>query len=86
MGIRTVRLDEEAEQALREIQASTGMPVSTALKRGLAALRDSVRQTMTTQSYEIYSRLDLGPGGCASGPSTQSRAAAHRAIAKRVGR
>jgi hypothetical protein len=83
MGTRTVRLDEEAERALREIQAATGMPISTALKRGLRVIRDEVVRTSLQSAYDIYRQLDLGPGGYASGPSSDSRAAAKRAIAAR---
>ncbi len=35
MASRTVRLDEEAESALREIRGATGMTASQALKSGL---------------------------------------------------
>ena len=45
MGIRTVRLDQEAEKALAEIVTATGLSVSAAVKKGLLALRnDSVRE------------------------------------------
>ena len=58
MGTRTVRLDEEAEQALREIQAATGMPISTALKRGLRVIRDEVVRSSRQVAYDIYCQLD----------------------------
>ena len=86
MGIRTVRLDEEAERALQEIQAATGMPISAALKRGLRVVRDEVVRTSRQTPYDIYSQLDLGAGGYAKGPSTGTRAAARKAIAARVRR
>ncbi len=38
MGMRTVRLDEEAEKALAHIVRSTGLSISGALKQGLLVL------------------------------------------------
>ncbi len=81
MSIRTVRLDEEAERALREIQAATGMPISAALKRGLRVVREEVLRQSRESPYDVYSRLDLGPGGYASGASRDTRTAARKAIA-----
>ena len=86
MSIRTVRLDEEAERVLKEVQAATGMPISAALKRGLRAVRDEVARTSRQTPYDVYSQLDLGPGGYATGPSTDTRAAARKAVAARVRR
>jgi hypothetical protein len=83
MGTRTVRLDEETEQVLRDIQAASGMPISTALKRGLRAVRDEVVRASRRSAYDVYAELDLGPGGYAKGPSTQTRAAAKKAILER---
>ena len=42
MATRTVRLDDEAEAALREIRDATGLPISEALKRGLRSFGDRV--------------------------------------------
>ncbi len=86
MGIRTVRLDEETEKVLREIQAATDMPISTALKRGLRAVRDEVVATSRVTAWDVYAALDLGPGGYAKGPSTKTRATARRAILERARR
>lgn len=83
MGTRTVRLDEETEQVLRDIQAASGMPISTALKRGLRAVRDEVVRASRRSAYDVYAELDLGLGGYAKGPSTQTRAAAKKAILER---
>lgn len=80
MGIRTVRLDEEAEKALREIQAETNMPISAALKRGLRAVRDEVVSAGRRTAWDVYAELDLGPGGYAEGPSTQTRATVTRLL------
>jgi len=40
MGTRSVRLDEEAENALEEIVNCTGMSISDAIKQGLVAYRE----------------------------------------------
>ena len=63
MGTRTVRLDPEAEELLGEITKLTGLTISAALKQGLAQLRDSLRQTRSTRPWDLYEKLDLGPGG-----------------------
>jgi plasmid stability protein len=42
MATRTVRLDDETEQALAEIRAATGLRMSEALKRGIHALRSEI--------------------------------------------
>ena len=86
MGTRTVRLDEETEKVLREIQAATDMPISAALKRGLRAVRDEVVATAKVTPWKVYAELDLGPGGYAKGPSTDTRATARRAILGRARR
>ena len=79
MGTRTVRLDDETEKVLREIQTASDMPISTALKRGRRAVRDEVGRS----AWDVYVELDLGPGGYAKGPSTKTRATATRAIRER---
>jgi hypothetical protein len=86
MGIRTVRLDDEAEAVLREIREMTDMPISTALKRGLRAVRDEIVARRTDSPWDVYVQLDLGPGGYAQGPSTKTREIAARLIRKRGGR
>jgi hypothetical protein len=73
MGIRTVRLDDETEKMLAQVTKKTGWSVSTALKRGVLALRDEVGQSSQQSAFEIYCRLDLGPGGYAPAPSTETR-------------
>jgi hypothetical protein len=73
VATRTVRLDDEAEAALQEIREATGLPISEALKRGLRSLRERVSQETKRTPYEIYRALDLGPGGYAIAPSTETR-------------
>jgi parvulin-like peptidyl-prolyl isomerase len=86
LGTRTVRLDEEAEKSLEEIRRSTGLSVSAALKKGLIVLREEVARKASTTPYEIYSQLDLGPGGYAASPSDQTGEALRDAIKRKLGR
>ena len=86
MSTRTVRLDDDAELALREIRAATGLPISEALKRGLRVLRDQVRTESRRTPYSVYSKLDLGMGGWAIAPSTDVREGVRRALAKKLHR
>jgi hypothetical protein len=71
--MRTVRLDDETEKALAQVTKKTGWSLSTALKRGVLALHDKVGRSSQQSAFEIYRRLDLGPGGYALAPSTQTR-------------
>ena len=86
MASRTVRLDEEAETALEEIRATTGLPISETLKQGLHALQRHLRQEATRTPYAVFETLDLGPGGYARVPSTEVRRGVRRAIARKLGR
>ena len=84
MATRTVRLDDEAEAALREIREATGLPISEALKHGLRSLRERVKDETRRTPYDIYQRLDLGPGGYAIAPSTETRRGVTRAIRRKL--
>ncbi len=76
MATRTVRLDEEAEKVLDDVRAATGLPISEAFKAGLRSLQHQLKSGEPARSsYDIYRELDLGSGGYAIGPSTDSRAA-----------
>jgi hypothetical protein len=86
MATRTVRLDDEAEAALREIRDATGLPISEALKRGLRSLGDRVKRETQRTPYDIYRELDHGPGGSAISASTDTRRAVRAAIKKKLGR
>jgi hypothetical protein len=83
MATRTVRLDEEAEKVLDEVRAATGLPISEALKAGLRSLQQQLQNSEPERSsYDIYRQLDLGPGGYAIAPSTDTRAAVRRLLKK----
>jgi hypothetical protein len=86
MATRTVRLDEEAEATLKQIRDATGLPISEAFKRGLRALQEQIAQTRTRTPWEIYSELDLGPGGYAIAPAEESRRGVLEAIRKKTNR
>jgi hypothetical protein len=86
MATRTVRLDTEAEKALREIQATTGWPISEALKRGLRSLQEQVGREYRRTPYAVYQRLDLGPGGYAITASTDTRLGVREAIRRKLHR
>jgi hypothetical protein len=81
MATRTVRLDTEAEKALQEVQATTGLPISEALKRGLRSLQEQVRREAGRTPYD-----DLGPGGYAVAPSTDTRRGVRLALKKKLRR
>lgn len=83
MGTRTVRLDPEAEELLGEIMKLTGMTISAALKEGLVQLRARLRLDPSTRSWDLYERLDLGPGGYSVSPSTETRQGVARALRKK---
>ncbi len=86
MSTRTVRLDPEAEKALREVREATGWPISEALKRGLRLLHEQARHAVERTPYDVYRQLDLGPGGYALAPSTDTRLGVKRALKKKLGR
>lgn len=86
MATRTVRLDEEAETALREIREATGLPISEALKRGLRSLQERVKHEAKRTPFDVYQQLALGRGGYAIAPSNRTRQGVREAIRKKLGR
>ena len=84
MAIRSVRLDHEAEATLRQIREATGLPISEVLKQGLRSLKQQVRDASRQRPYDFYERLDLGPGGYASAPSTETRRGVAAALRKKL--
>jgi hypothetical protein len=83
MGIRTVRLDAEAEQALDQVVRATGLSVSATLKKAHLTLREEVTRQARRTAYDVYRELDLGPGGYASAPSTDTRRGVRAAIRRK---
>ena len=86
MGVRTVRLAEEAEKTLAHIVRTTGLSISGALPEGLLALRAQLAQQVHRTPYDIYAALDLGPGGYAIAPSTETRQGVREALKRKLGR
>ncbi len=86
MATRTVRLDDEAEEALNLITQSTGLSISNALKQGLMILKDQVASPEQPSAYDIYQSLDLGDGGEAIAPSTETRRGVKDAIKRKLNR
>ncbi len=84
MAIRTIRLDSETEATLAEIREATGLPISEVLKEGLRSLKQQVRAAAGHRPYDAYARLDLGPGGYANAPSTETRRGMTAAIRKKL--
>jgi hypothetical protein len=85
MGVRTVRLDAEAEKALAYIVHTTGLSISGALKQGLLVLRTQLAQQTSPAPYDLYAELDLGLGGYAIAPSTETRRGVQEAVNVHVG-
>jgi len=86
MATRTVRLDDEAEQALAEVQRATGLTISQVFKRGVEALRAETKRRRREVPHDLYEQLDLGPGGYALAPSSDAKRAVRQIIAKKHGR
>ena len=84
MATRTVRLDEDSEAALRQIRRATGLRISEAFKQGLRSLHAQVRDHQQRAPYDIYRDLDLGPGGYAVAPSTETRRGVTRALRRKL--
>jgi hypothetical protein len=82
MAVKTVWLDEDSERILTDLARDMGLSVSAVLKQGLLALRDR-RRTGCPDAYEIYRQLDLGPGGYALAPSTETRRGVEQVLWRR---
>ena len=86
MSIRIVRLDDDAEATLAALQRQTGLSISNVLKRGLEAFAMEAREKTATKPYEVFCRLELGPGGYAAGPAADAKALVKKTIRKKYGR
>lgn len=75
MGIRTVRLDEEAEKTLARLRKVTGLSISEVLKRGLLAYDATALNKAHEKPYDVFCRLDLGEGGSAVAPAKKAKSA-----------
>ena len=86
MGIRTIRMDDDAERLLSRLTKAGGMSISTAFKEGLKVLQAELGKRKTASPYAIYKELDLGPGGYAATPSSETKKAVKEAIQGKLGR
>lgn len=86
MATRTVRLDDEAERMLAELQRASGDSVSGILKRGLVALRATLPEAAGTSPYALYESLELGEGGYARAPASQAKRAIRELLKRKHGR
>ena len=86
MATRTVRLDDETEKILDQLVQTTGLSMSAVLKQGLMAFRERLANPTGRSAYEIYEELDLGPGGYAIAPSTDTRRGVQEALRRKLGR
>ncbi len=86
MATRTVRLDDETEKILDQLVRTTGLSMSAVLKQGLIAYRERLAHPAGRSAYEIYEELDLGPGGYAIAPSTDTRRGVQEALRRKLGR
>jgi hypothetical protein len=83
MASRTVRLDDDTEKILEQLVAGTGLSISAVFKQGILALRDKIAAKPDRTAYDVYRELDLGPGGYASAPSTETRRGAREEILRK---
>ena len=86
MSIRTVRLDDDAEATLAALQKQTGLSISNVLKRGLETYATMARDKSIKKPYEVYRRLDLGPGGDAIGSASDAKGLVIETIKKKYRR
>lgn len=74
MGTRSVRLDDEAEDALSDIIKMTGMSISDAIKNGLVTYREEAKSENKKNPSSFFKSIDLGSGGYSLGSARQSKA------------
>lgn len=75
MSTRSVRLDDEAEEALSEIISRTGLSISDAIKQGLIEYRKLALATTTRKPADFFNEFDLGEGGYSLSPARDSKQA-----------
>jgi len=63
-----------------------GRQGSAAINRTVRSLREEVRRETGRTPYDVYKELDLGPGGYAIAPSTDSRWGVRAALRKKLRR
>jgi hypothetical protein len=86
MSTRTVRLDYQTDELLKKLVRTTGLSISGVLKQGLFALQERLAGEPHKTAFEIYREFDLGPGGYAIGPSSETKRTVAAAIRRKHGR
>lgn len=82
MTTRSVRLDDEAEQALSEIKNALGLSISDAIKKSLLAYRDVAQETPVGPAA-FFADYDFGPGGYGIGPAAEASKSVKRKLVAR---
>ena len=83
MATRTVRLDADTEQLLQKLRRRTGLSISEVLKRGVRAYSENAIREPAATPYEIFRKLDIGPGGSAVAPARDAKKAVREVIARK---
>ncbi len=83
MTTRTVRLDEDAEQALARLRKMTRLSISEVLKRGLVAYEKLVSGEGHVKPYDLYAQLNLGKGGWSLGAARDAKEAVRAAVRRK---
>jgi len=86
MSTRSVRLDEEAENALDDIVGRTGLSISDAIKQGLVAYREIALQTAVKKPSDFFDYFDLGEGGYSNTSARESKKILREKIRSKVSR
>lgn len=82
---RTVRLDPATESTLADVCKKTGLSMSEVIRRGIRAYAASIEEA-SVDPYEVFRRLDLGPGGYAIAPAREAKSAIAKAIREKHNR
>jgi hypothetical protein len=82
MPLHSVRFDDETDQALARVCDATGASPSDVLKRGVMVLAKSIDRKRPVRPFDLYRKLDLGPGGYALGSARNAKQVV-RALIKR---
>ncbi|MYD15413.1 MAG: ribbon-helix-helix protein, CopG family [Gemmatimonadetes bacterium] len=87
MATRTVRLDDDAEATLRDLQRRTGQSISNVMRRALRAYSAELDADVRLRPAEVYEKLGLpGEGGYALAPAVRAKEALAEIIRKKHSR
>ena len=86
MSTRTVRLDDEAEKTLADLQKVTGLSISDVLKRGLHAYASIAEKDAPVKPYDVYRRLEIGASVKAAAPTSGRKKQVSEIVRKKYGR